>query len=227
MAAGKFVAYYRVSTKQQGQSGLGLEAQKEAVARYLNDGDWTLAGAFTEVESGKQDDRPELSRALKLCRVTGSTLIVAKLDRLSRNLAFLANLMESKAHFVCVDNPNANELTIHILAAMAQFERKAISERTKAGLAAAKTRGVVMGNPRLAEVRPTDTRKATAMRSKLAAAYAADLADMVLDVRAGGITSLSGIARELNHRGSTTRRGGQWSAAAVSLLLARLEPATA
>jgi DNA invertase Pin-like site-specific DNA recombinase len=223
MATGKFVAYYRVSTKKQGDSGLGLEGQKEAVHRYLNGGNWTLAGEFTEVESGKNNDRPQLAAALKLCRVTGSTLVVAKLDRLSRNLAFLVNLMESKAKFVACDNPQANDLTIHILAAVAQQERKATSERTKAALAAAKARGVKLGGPDLDKNRNTDTAKATAKRTKLADSYASDLAEVIADIKAQDITSLSGVARELNERGITTRRGGKWTAWAVSLVLERLE----
>lgn len=225
MANGKFVAYHRVSTDKQGKSGLGLDAQKEAVARYLNGGNWTLTGEFTEVESGKDDTRPKLAAALKLCRLTGSTLIVAKLDRLSRNLAFLANLMDSKVKFVCADNPEANELTIHILAAMAQHERKMISERTKAGLAAAKARGVKLGGPKLAEHRNTDTGKATAKRSTLADSYAADMAEVVDDIKAQGTATLSGIADELNRRDIKTRRGGKWSASTVSRLLDRISAA--
>src|SRR5688572_18826794 len=125
MANGEHVAYYRVSTAQQGRSGLGLEAQRSAVMEYLNGGSWKLAGEFVEVESGKRDDRPELMKALALCELTGATLVVAKLDRLSRNVAFLATLQESGVPFVAADMPQANELTIHILAAVAQAERKA------------------------------------------------------------------------------------------------------
>lgn len=218
---GKFVAYYRVSTQKQGQSGLGLEAQREAVTRYLDGGAWELAGEFVEIESGKHDARPKLQAALKLCRLTGATLVVAKLDRLSRNAAFLVNLMESKARFVCVDNPNANELTIHILAAVAQDERKRISERTKAALGAAKARGAKLGNPRLADVRQADTSKANERRRALAAAHRADLAEIVGEIRQSGVTSLSGVARRLNAMGIRARRGGRWTATQV----ARLETA--
>jgi DNA invertase Pin-like site-specific DNA recombinase len=145
MAVGRFVAYYRVSTDKQGRSGLGLEAQREAVRPYLNGGNWTLADEVTEIESGKRNDRPELDRALGLCRLYGATLVVAKLDRLARNVAFISKLMESGVEFVAVDFPQANRLTI--LAAVAEHEMAMISQRTKAALAAAKARGVQLGNP--------------------------------------------------------------------------------
>ena len=127
MAVGRFVAYYRVSTDRQGKSGLGLEAQREAVQSYLNGGSWTLAAEVTEVESGKRNDRPELDRALGLCRLYGATLVVAKLDRLARNVAFISKLMESGVDFVAVDFPQANRLTVHILAAVAEHEAAMIS----------------------------------------------------------------------------------------------------
>jgi DNA invertase Pin-like site-specific DNA recombinase len=146
-AARRFVAYYRVSTDRQGRSGLGLEAQQKAVMDYLNGGAWELVGGFVEVESGNKADRPELARAVDACRKHKARLVIAKLDRLSRNLAFVATLMESGVEFVAVDNPHANKLTIHILAAVAEHEREAISERTKAALAAAKARGRRLGTP--------------------------------------------------------------------------------
>jgi DNA invertase Pin-like site-specific DNA recombinase len=146
-AARRFVAYYRVSTDRQGRSGLGLEAQQKAVMDYLNGGAWELVGEFIEVESGKRSDRPELARAIDACRKHKARLVIAKLDRLSRNLAFVATLMESGVEFLAVDNPHANKLTIHILAAVAEHEREAISERTKAALAAAKARGKRLGAP--------------------------------------------------------------------------------
>ena len=132
-----FVAYYRVSTDKQGASGLGLDAQREAVLRYLNGGTWDLVAEFTEIESGKKDDRPQLTAALAACRKHKATLVIAKLDRLARNVAFIANLMEAGTDFVAVDMPEANKLVLHIMAAMAQHEREAISARTKAALAAA------------------------------------------------------------------------------------------
>ena len=148
MAQGNFIAYYRVSTARQGRSGLGLDAQRKSVTDFLNGGSWELLSEFVEVESGKNDDRPQLEQALATCELSGATLVVAKLDRLSRNLAFLAKLQDSGARFVAADMPEANELTIHIMAAVAQAERKAISTRTREALAAAKARGVRLGGNR-------------------------------------------------------------------------------
>src|SRR6516162_4186183 len=134
---GKFIAYYRVSTDRQGKSGLGLDAQRKAVEDYLNGGRWTLVDEFTEIESGKRNDRPKLEEALAACKKQKAKLVIAKLDRLSRNLAFIATLMDSGVEFVAVDNPHANKLTVHILAAVAQHERDLISQRTKDALQAA------------------------------------------------------------------------------------------
>ena len=142
---GKHVAYYRVSTARQGRSGLGLAAQKHAVAEFLNGGDWKIVGEFVEVESGKKSDRPELAKALALCRLHGARLVIAKLDRLSRNAHFLLGLKESGVEFVAADMPNANQLTVGIMAVVAEDEAKRISERTKAALAAAKKRGTRLG----------------------------------------------------------------------------------
>src|SRR4029434_1020853 len=148
--AEQFVAYYRVSTDRQGRSGLGLEAQQAAVREYL--GAKGPLTEFTEIETGKRNDRPELKQALALCRKRKARLVIAKLDRLSRNLAFIATLMDSGVEFVAVDMPEANKLTVHILAAMAEHEREQISKRTKDALAAAKRRGKRLGNPDIAEV---------------------------------------------------------------------------
>lgn len=151
---GNIVAYYRVSTQKQGSSGLGLDAQRKAVHNYAKSMGCNVIEEYEEVESGKGHfNRPKLQSALEYCELTGAKLVIAKLDRLSRNVAFLANLMESGVKFIACDNPQANELTIHILAAVAEAERKAISERTKLALAAAKARGILLGNPRLAEAR--------------------------------------------------------------------------
>jgi DNA invertase Pin-like site-specific DNA recombinase len=127
---GKFIAYYRVSTDKQGKSGLGLEAQRQAVEAYLNGGSWTLVAEFVEVESGKHSERLQLAAALGACKKHRAKLVIAKLDRLSRNLAFIATLMDSGVEFIAVDNPHANKLTIHILAAVAQHEREMIAQRT-------------------------------------------------------------------------------------------------
>jgi DNA invertase Pin-like site-specific DNA recombinase len=214
---GKFVAYYRVSTDQQGASGLGLEAQRSAVAAYLDGGPWRLVAEHTEVESGKRADRPELAKALAACRKHKAKLVIAKLDRLSRNLAFIATLMDSGVEFVAVDNPHANKLTIHILAAVAQHEREAISERTKAALAAAKARGKRLGNPRLASVRKV----AVAANRKAADAFAANVRPIIREIQASGVSSFQGIARALAARGVSTARGGRWTARMVINVLAR------
>jgi DNA invertase Pin-like site-specific DNA recombinase len=214
---GKFVAYYRVSTDRQGQSGLGLEAQQTAVLNYLDGGNWTMVADFTEVESGKRADRPELTKALAACRKHRAKLIIAKLDRLSRNLAFIATLMDSGVEFIAVDNPHANKLTIHILAAVAQHEREAISERTKAALAAAKARGVRLGNPRLKNVR----RVAVEANRKAADAFAANVRPIIREIQTSGINSFQGIARALAARGVRTARGGQWTARMVINILER------
>src|SRR5271154_3347795 len=148
MAKGKFISYLRVSTARQGASGLGLEAQREAVSRYLNGGHWQLVQELVEVESGKRNDRPAIAEALRLCRLHRATLIIAKLDRLARNVHFISSLMEAGVEFVAVDFPQANRLTVHILAAVAEHEASMISARTKAALAAAKARGVKLGGQR-------------------------------------------------------------------------------
>jgi DNA invertase Pin-like site-specific DNA recombinase len=144
----QFIAYCRVSTKQQGESGLGLEGQREAVRRYAAQTGGAILREYVEVESGKRADRPQLLKALAHARRSRATLVVAKLDRLARNVAFLSAVMDSGADFVAVDNPNANRLTLHILAAVAEAEAKAISDRTKAALAAAKVRGTLLGSAR-------------------------------------------------------------------------------
>lgn len=222
MSAGKCVAYYRVSTKRQGESGLGLEAQKQAVQAFLQGGCWNLVAEFIEIESGKLDKRPKLQEALRLCRVTGSKLVVAKLDRLSRNLGFLVSLQEAGVPFVCADNPTANELTIHLLSVLAQHERRVISERTKAALQAAKVRGVRLGNPNIKELRPDRREAANASRIRMADAFVTDLNEIILDIKNLGISSLSGIASELNTRGIPTQRGGSWQATQVRRVMDRV-----
>ena len=219
--SGRFVAYYRVSTVRQGKSGLGLEAQRQAVQEHLNGGNWKLIAEFTEVESGKRSDRPKLADALKACRLRGAKLIIAKLDRLARNVAFISNLMESQVEFEAVDFPQANRLTIHIMAAIAEHEAKMISERTRAALAAAKARGKRLGGFRGRAGTATDCAKARQARTDSAAARAADLAPVIEDIRAGGAQSLRSIAAELNGRGISAPRGGEWSAAQVRAVIAK------
>jgi len=225
MAQGAFVAYYRVSTARQGRSGLGLEAQRRAVTDFLNGGSWELLAEFVEVESGKADDRPQLEQALATCELSGATLVVAKLDRLSRNLAFLAKLQESGARFVAADMPEANELTIHIMAAVAQAERKAISTRTKEALAAAKARGVRLGGNRgnIDDLRKGPARSAE-VRARQARERALKVRRQIQAMAAGGdARSLRQIAAALNDRGITAPRGGKWHAAQVKAVLEKTE----
>src|SRR6478672_8687622 len=145
MAEGKWISYLRVSTTRQGQSGLGIEAQRAAVNVFLNGGQWTLLKEFVEVESGAKSDRPQLNEALRMCRLYGAKLVIAKLDRLSRDAHFLLGLDKAGVDFLAADMPNANRLTVGILALVAEQERRMISERVKAALAQAKKRGVVLG----------------------------------------------------------------------------------
>lgn len=222
MAGGRFISYLRVSTARQGASGLGLEAQRKAVAGFLDGGRWTLLGEIVEVESGKRSDRPKLAEALRLCRLHGATLVIAKLDRLSRDAAFLLNLQGAGVRFIAADMPEANELVVGIMAVVAQAERKMISARTKAALAAAKARGVKLGGDRGTTISPEAREKSNAVRQERAARHAADLAPTVAELRASGLESLRGLAAGLNARGIPTARGGQWTAMQVARILERI-----
>ncbi len=229
MANGGFVAYYRVSTAKQGASGLGLAAQKEAVSNYLNGGRWTLHAEFTEVESGRRSDRPALDKALAAARLHRATLIVAKLDRLTRSVAFLSRLLEAGVEVLFCDLPDVSgpqgRFLLNSMVAVAELEAGMISQRTKAALAAAKARGTELGG-----VRPGQ-RLTKAMQKAGRAAVAARVAQRVTDLRPtldelreAGIVSLNGIAQALTERGVPTARGGaQWSAVQVRRVLAKLE----
>jgi DNA invertase Pin-like site-specific DNA recombinase len=214
--ASRFISYYRVSTERQGRSGLGLEAQRRAVLDFI-DGGAELVAEFTEVESGKRNDRLQLARALEACRKQKPRLVIAKLDRLSRNVAFIAALMESGVEFVAVDMPTANRLTVHILAAVAEHERSMISERTKVALAAAKRRGVKLGNPRLAAA----AGKGAAAMKASAQQIAANVLPVIREIQAAGVSTHDGIAGKLNDRKVATARGGRWSHKQVSAILGR------
>jgi DNA invertase Pin-like site-specific DNA recombinase len=222
MASGTFISYLRVSTDRQGKSGLGLEAQREAILQYLDGDRWELLAEYVEVESGRRSDRPQLAKALHHAKVTGSTLIIAKLDRLSRNVAFISRLMESGVEFVAVDFPQANRLTVHVLAAVAEHEREMISQRTKAALAAAKARGVKLGGPRWDQLEGLGNTAAVEKIRRDAENRAEDLREVVEDIRHAGHEGLREITRELNTRGIRTPRGGQWHPTSVSRLLTRL-----
>jgi DNA invertase Pin-like site-specific DNA recombinase len=214
---GKFVAYYRVSTDKQGKSGLGLDAQRQAVENYLNGGNWKLIGEFTEVESGKHSDRPQLRAAQAACKKHKAKLVIAKLDRLSRNVAFIANLLEAGTDFVAADNPHANKPMVQMMAVFAEMERDAISKRTKEALAAAKARGVRLGNPRLAQARAG----VNAAREEAADSFAAGVLPIIHQIQKSGISSLRGVAKALSARGVKTARGGEWTAVQVSDILRR------
>jgi len=216
MAEGKFVSYLRVSTARQGRSGLGLEAQRKAVEDYLNGGNWQLVKQFVEVESGKKADRPQLEKAFQLCRLLGAKLVIAKLDRLSRDAHFLLGLEKAGVDFVAADMPQANRLTIGI---MAEHERRMISERTKAALAAAKRRGVKLGGDRGARLTAKQRALGRAALQAKAHARAADLAPTIKELQAAGYESLRAIAAGLEERGIPAARGGKWSAVQVARLL--------
>jgi DNA invertase Pin-like site-specific DNA recombinase len=221
MANGKFVSYLRVSTARQGASGLGLEAQRAAVASYLNGGNWTLVQEVVEVESGKRNDRPALADALRLCRKHRATLVIAKLDRLARNVAFISNLMESGVEFVAADMPLADKFMLHIYSAIAEQEALAISKRTKVALAAAKARGTRLGGRRVSSERWAEIGFAARMaKSAEADKRAATLVLPVIhELQAAGATSLRQIAAGLNERNIPTPRDGEWSAVQVQRAL--------
>jgi len=221
----RMVGYERVSTARQGASGLGIEAQRQAIDGFVAQRGGILIARFTEVESGRNPDRPELKQALHLAKVTGATLVIAKLDRLSRNAAFLLTLRDSGVRFSAVDLPEANDLTVGIMALVAQQEREAISKRTKEALAIARSRGVKLGNPNGAAALRRSGQSGTALRATIARnaeRHARDLAPVLEDIRSGGATSLRAIAAELNERGMLTRRGGRWHVSTVTNLLERL-----
>lgn len=221
MAEGRFVSYLRVSTAKQGASGLGLEGQRKAVSDFLNGGRWSVISEVVEVESGKNSDRPRLAEALKLCRIHGATLVVAKLDRLARDAHFLLGLSKAGVEFVACDMPSANRMTVGIMAVVAEEEARMISARTKTALQAAKARGVKLGGDR--GVKPshqTAVKGATALKAK-ADARAADLSETINRIRGEGVVTLQGIADRLNAQGITTARGGQWQPVQVSRVLAR------
>lgn len=231
MANGRYISYLRVSTQRQGESGLGLEAQRHAVATYLNGGDWKLAKEFVETESGKNNDRPALDKALRACRLQNATLIVGKLDRLARNTRFLLKLVEESGSrgVVFCDLPHIPEgptgkFMVTQMAAVAEFEGAAISARTKAALAASKKE---LGGRRVsakawAGIAAEGRKLGAAARSRQASAWAADVLPVIDDLRESGATTLQAIADGLNERGIVTRRGNTWTPIQVSRVLAQV-----
>ena len=221
MATNRAVAYYRVSTEKQGKAGmgLGLAAQNTAVKAYLDANRLDLVGEFTEIESGRHNDRPKLAEAVAMAKRQKAVLVIAKLDRLARSVATIANLLEAGIEFVAADQPHANRLTIHLLSAVAEHEASMISARTKAALQAAKERGKVLGNP-------TNAREAAAIGRQRLIERADQHAQKVLPmlqhvVKVGGITSVHAAADALNDRGVKTARGGQWHGSSVLNLIKR------
>jgi DNA invertase Pin-like site-specific DNA recombinase len=222
----KLVAYYRVSTDKQADSGLGLEAQQAAVGAFAERTGATIIGTYQETESGRNNRRPELQRALDHARAARATLVVKTLDRLTRNLRFLTEMMDAGVDFIAVDQPDANRLTLHILAVVAEDETRRISERTKAALAAARARGVKLGGRRPGHERmslQSRLRAATAgalvNRSRTDSYYQA-LAPRVQELRLSGMTQAA-IAERFNSEGLTTQSGGPWTQVAVLRVLRR------
>jgi DNA invertase Pin-like site-specific DNA recombinase len=226
MAKGRFVAYYRVSTDRQGKSGLGLEAQREAVASYLNGGSWQLVGEVTEIESGRQVDRPMLTEALALCRAHRAALVVANVSRLTRSVAFLSKLLAADVEIRFVDMPKiegpTGKFMLHQMASVAELEAGMIGERTKKALAAAKARGVKLGGFRGRAGTADDLAKARARRSEKADRLAADLTPMVGRLDPDGRLSLRKLAAALNEEGLPSPGGSQWTAASVARLRGRI-----
>lgn len=218
MATGKFVSYYRVSTQRQGASGLGLDAQRESVRQYLNGGDWEVVGEYVEVESGRKSDqhRPQLAAALAACKKEGAKLLVAKLDRLARNVHFVSGLMQAGVQFVAVDLPEANDLTLHVMAAFAEHEAKRTSQRTKDALQAAKARGVQLGTSGLSNLKSN-----LEQRQKAADDFALKLRGPIEGMQARKLSQRAMVA-ELNLVGVKTAKGGEWQLSQLQRLIGRL-----
>jgi DNA invertase Pin-like site-specific DNA recombinase len=221
----KIIAYLRVSTAKQARSGLGREAQREAIEQFARERGAQCLATYTETESGKRDDRPELAKALHHAKGVGATLVIAKLDRLSRDAHFLTGLMKRGVDFVAADMPGVNNFTVTVLAAVAQQEREAISRRTREALAAAKRRGTRLGNPNgaraLRKARKGNGASLAAIKAR-ADAHAHDLGPVLEGLKSKGVTSLGGIADGLNSGGWLTPRGGRWHKSSVRNLLHRL-----
>lgn len=209
----RLISYYRVSTHKQGESGLGLDAQKAAVRAHIAAHGGVLVGEFTEVESGRKKARPQLSAALDQCRRQRARLVIAKLDRLARNVAFIANLMESRVDFVACDNPHASRLVMHMLAAFAEHEAGEISRRTRDALQAAKARGVVLGRNGAA---------LAAANMATADEFARSMAPIIEGLREEGITTVRAICAELNARHVPTAKGARWHLPGTHRLLKRI-----
>jgi len=233
VAEGKFISYLRVSKDKQGRSGLGIEAQRAAVSNYLNGGHWTPVSEYIEVESGKRSDRPKLAEALAHAKVIGGKLVIAKLDRLTRNVDLLRSLVSSDVDLVFCDLPSVppgpmGRFLLTQMAAVAELEVGLIGQRTKEALAAAKARGVKLGNPNGARAlrgKQTGNAEAVARIKTKAAQRAMGLQGIIAGIKRSGIGSVRAIAEELNRRGISAPRGGLWHPTAVARVLARLPQA--
>jgi DNA invertase Pin-like site-specific DNA recombinase len=213
----KYIGYFRVSTRQQGLDGNGMTSQREIVRRFVDGQQGVLDQEFSEVETGKKtsERRPQLASALDRCKRTKATLVIAKLDRLARNAEFLLRLQNSGVDFVCCDCPNADKFTVGILALVAQRERELISERTRLGLAAAKTKGIKLGTPN-----PEKAVAAMVTANKIAKTqFTAKLVPVIDGIKSAGVKTLQGIADCLNRRGISTRTGKTWHPATVRNIL--------
>jgi DNA invertase Pin-like site-specific DNA recombinase len=214
----KLVAYYRVSTVKQGQSGLGMEAQRQAVEAQRKATGCEIIAEYEEVESGRKASRPEIAKAIAHCRREGATLVIAKMDRLSRSVSFLSNLMDGGVEFVACDSPQASRLTIHILAAVAEEEARLISTRTRSALKVAKERGIKIGTPANLTT-DAQTKGSAANKSKAVADYGM-IAPTVKMLRESGM-SFGKIADRLNDQNIATRKGSKWSAMQVKRVVDR------
>jgi DNA invertase Pin-like site-specific DNA recombinase len=227
-AAMKYVAYFRVSTVKQGRSGLGMDAQRKMVSDFVAANGGEIVSEYAEIESGKNDNRPELMKAMKHASLVNARLLVGKLDRLSRDLNFITSLQKSNIEFQIADMPGCDSFTIHIFGAMAQKEREMISARTKAGLAAAKARGVKLGTNNLKpEMIHEASAKGVMIRRQNADTFAARVRPVIEAMLAQG-RSLRSVAGELDSLGVQTARGGAWTATAVKNAIGRfsqIEPA--
>ena len=214
----RFVAYLRVSTSRQAQSGLGLDAQRAAVESYVDQVGGDLAATYIEVESGASSERIELKKAIRVCRASKSMLVVAKLDRLARNVNFISALMESGIEFIAADMPGANRLTIHLISAIAEYEREIISKRTTEALSRAKAKGIRLGNPRVRDLQA----QASAAASEKSNAFAKTLLPHLFVHDPAWSLSATSLAAVLNIEGIQGSRAGRWSAASVISLRKRL-----
>jgi len=234
MLSTRYISYIRVSTQKQGRNGLGCDAQRHAIKTHLAGVAGELLAEHTEVESGRRSDRPELANALAACRLHRATLIIAKLDRLARSVSVVSALMDSGVDFVATDNPAANRLTLHVLAAVAESEARSISDRTRVALAAAKRRGTILGGFRVRPATDADRERARIAKGAIANARASDLAATIRSLQADGALSFRAIAGRLtsmnipttgshDKQGRPTGHGGTWTGVQVSRVIARLQ----